>query len=171
MESKITGMIKGNTVIVCIGNPLRGDDGFGPLLASLLTEQVSAAVLDVGEVPESYTEKVALLAPQTVLLVDAVDFGGKPGDLAVLEREQLSNGGMFSHQLPLAIFMDYLQDRTGANIFLLGVQPAATHFGSAISPQVQKTTEYLSECLQRILTEQREDLDRNEGRSPEAFRN
>ena len=170
MESKIAGLIKGNTVIVCIGNSLRGDDGFGPLLASLLAETVSETVLDVGEVPESYTEKVALLAPQTVLLVDAVNFGGKPGDWTVLERSQLSNNGMFSHQLPLAIFMDYLQDRTGAKVFLLGVQPAATHFGSVISPEVRKTAEYLSEWLQRMLKESREDLDRNEGRSLESFR-
>lgn len=153
MENKLAGLVRGNTVIVCIGNPIRGDDGLGSLLANLLEGKAPIAVIDAGEVPESYTERIASLKPQTVILVDAMKFGGCPGDLAIFERNQLSNAGLFTHQLPLAIFMDYVKERTGANIFLIGVQPSSTRFGSDISPQARQAAEYLAECLERILIE------------------
>lgn len=153
MESKLAQLVKGKTVFVCIGNPLRGDDGVGPWLADKLEQESTAIVINTGEVPESYTGRIIAQAPQTVILIDAVNFGGQPGDLAILERSDLSSMGMFTHQLPLGLYMDYLSKETGATIFLIGIQPLATHFGTAISHEVQAGAEFLLQCLLQILTE------------------
>ena len=60
-------------VLVGIGNPLRGDDGFGPALIAALDGQVRAVCIDAGTAPESYAGKIIKENPDTVVFVDAAD--------------------------------------------------------------------------------------------------
>jgi len=53
------------TIIVGIGNTLKGDDGAGPLVCQQLYGKVCAGVMDVGTVPEN-TFSLSLKAPQRI---------------------------------------------------------------------------------------------------------
>ena len=41
-------------VLVGIGNSMRGDDGFGPLVVDLLGDKTSVPLFNVGETPENW---------------------------------------------------------------------------------------------------------------------
>ncbi|MGA8942862.1 MAG: hydrogenase 3 maturation endopeptidase HyCI [Thermoactinomyces sp.] len=163
MESNLAQRVRANTTIVCIGNRLRGDDGLGPLVADLLGGTVPAQIIDAGEMPEKTVKQIVSHNPETVMFVDAVSFGGMPGDMAILERSQLSSDRFLTHRFPLGLLMDFIKEETKADLFLLGIQPASTRFGMAVSPQVRQTVEWLVQYLQRIFSERIDLVDHENG--------
>ncbi len=155
MESKLAQRVQANTTIVCVGNRFRGDDGVGPLVADLLEGKVPAQIIDAGEMPEKFAEQIVSRNPETVMFIDAVSFGGLPGDVAILERSQLSCDQFLTHRFPLALLMDNIRERTSADLFLLGIQPTSTRLGMAVSFQVQQTAEWLVQSLQQIFSKEK----------------
>lgn len=81
---EVLGELKKNlqskTVILGIGNLLKSDDGFGTILAGRLEGKVKAEVFAAGVIPENYLEKIVKIGPQTILIIDAADFGGGGGE-------------------------------------------------------------------------------------------
>lgn len=101
MWKQLKERLKGNVVMVGVGNPLRGDDAVGPALVERLYGKIEADLLDVGEVPESYLSRITDLQPDTVLILDAVDVGAKPGSLAIIETSDLGNLNLSTHKMGL----------------------------------------------------------------------
>ena len=79
MTNLLHGRLRGKTVIVGIGNSLRGDDGFGPALVQRLQGRVRPVCIDAGVAPENYLGRIVKEQPDTVLLVDAAHLGLEPG--------------------------------------------------------------------------------------------
>jgi hydrogenase 3 maturation protease len=82
-------LLSQKAVIVGIGNDMRGDDAFGPMVVERLRGRVRADLIDAGVSPENCLGKLSALKPRVVLLVDAVDFDGAPGDMALLDPAKL----------------------------------------------------------------------------------
>lgn len=125
-----------------VGSPLRKDDGFGPLVVSELKRLGfnKYPLLDAGTTPENYTGKIIALNPELLLIVDAADFGAKPGEAALFEPDQILLKGFSTHDLSLKTFAAYLKERLPQlRIVVLGVQPLAVGFGEGISLPVKKT--------------------------------
>ncbi len=100
-------MLTGATVIVGVGNRGRGDDGAGPALIDSLRGRTRARLVEAEEVPESYLGEITAGEADTVLLVDAVDFGGRPGEVGLFSRGELRGQPTFStHRVPLRLVMD-----------------------------------------------------------------
>ncbi|ABC21127.1 hydrogenase 3 maturation endopeptidase HyCI [Rhodospirillum rubrum] len=145
------GRLKGRVLVVGAGNPLRGDDGAGPRLVEMLTGKVNAALLDVGEIPEAYTRRILETRADTILFVDAADFGAQPGDFALLEEETIAAGHAGTHQLPLTLFFQYLRESGGGEIVVLGIQPQSISLGTPMSAAVSRTLASLSDLLKELL--------------------
>ena len=62
------------TAIVGVGNPLRGDDGFGPAVVSALRPSSAIRLFDVQAVPESYLVPIVKSNCPGILFVDAADY-------------------------------------------------------------------------------------------------
>ena len=137
------------SAIVGVGNPLRGDDGFGPELANQLMDEVPCKVVDAGDVPEDYLEQVIALKPTKVLIADAVAFGGKPGDVVLLDPENLGKKiSMSTHKLSLMMFIRYLRERLPrADVKILGVQPRHIDLGKGLSTPVRASIERLVDII------------------------
>ena len=74
------------TVIVGIGNILKGDDGVGPLICQQLhNNQICAELIDAGTVPENYIQPIVRKAPQNLIVIDAIDFGAAPGTINIFD--------------------------------------------------------------------------------------
>ena len=143
--------LAGTVVVVGVGNPLRGDDGAGCLVARRLRGTEGARVIEAEEVPESFVGDIAAAMPDAVVMVDAVDLGAEPGAVAVLEREQVATYAPTTHRLPLSLVMEVVQWRTGADVFLIAVQPSRVDFGTAMSPEVSDSVERLAGILAELL--------------------
>ena len=139
--------LKGKVVIVGVGNPMRGDDGVGPHLISLLQGKTTAGLLDCGEVPENYLGKIAALEPDTVVVVDAADFQAEPGSLAIIEPEDFASTSFSTHNPSLEPFALFLKSETGADIFAVGIQPRSIGFDTEMSAEVRSAAELLAKVL------------------------
>lgn len=151
MEVNLWDRIKGHTLIIGVGNTLRGDDALGPFLVQELKGKVEADLLDAGEVPESYTGRIIESQPDTIIVVDAVQMQESPGTLAVIEVDELNKVSWSTHRLSLALFMQYLQEHTGSTVFLIGVQPGCTELGHSMTLPVQETLQVLIRYFTNIL--------------------
>lgn len=135
--------------VICVGNALRGDDGFGPAVATLLESDV---VFDAGSVPENVLPKVAGLGPEVVVFVDAAEFGAAPGTLRLVSPEELAHCDFSTHSAPLSVATEYLRQACGAKSVLLAAQPKNTRLGSVMSVEMIKAATEAARLLQEILS-------------------
>jgi len=134
-----------------VGNDLRGDDGWGPRVARLLAEQVgperAQRVFDCGEVPENYLGPILAGRPEAIVVCDAVDFGAAPGTVGIIEFRESGGRAISTHNAPLALLAGVLAAESGADVFLLGVQPAGTQFGAPLSAPVEQSAAVVAGVL------------------------
>ncbi|MDP2904796.1 MAG: hydrogenase maturation protease [Candidatus Omnitrophota bacterium] len=138
MLEHLLAHLEGKVVILGIGNTLRSDDAAGALLTSRLLGKVPYIVYDGGTSPENYLGKIIKDKPDNIIIIDAADFGGRPGEYRLMEGEALRTTNMFStHNASISLSVNYLQtDLKKVEILLLLIQPNRIVFGDIISPEV-----------------------------------
>jgi len=137
--------LTGKVVILGIGNNLRSDDGIGSLLATRIEGKVPFVVYDGSSSPENYLGKIIKDKPDTILLVDAVDFGGNPGEYRMLEGDDIQTVNFFStHDASISLAISYLRNSLKAvDIIILAIQPKILAFGDKLSPEIAKILDFL----------------------------
>jgi hydrogenase 3 maturation protease len=144
-------VLSGRVCILGVGNRHRRDDGVGSLIAERLATRHPALTIDAGAVPENYLEKVARSCPDTVLIIDAVDFGGCPGEIRLLDPDTIATSGISSHALSLRMTAQYLEARTQAGLVLLAIQPADIGTGTELSDEVCQAIKTAEQTLSAAL--------------------
>ncbi len=130
-----------------IGNVLRSDDGAGPALAGRLSGRVVADVMDAGDSPERCAAPVRRLGPDTIVVVDAVRFGGEPGEVSVFSPEDIVDLTTSTHDISLSSVLEMIGAEAGARVIVVGIQPETTRFGENLSKAVSGTLD----CLESVL--------------------
>ena len=146
LRSKLSGRV----VFVGVGNSDRGDDGVGPLVAELLTEAGAGDVIDAQSSPELETWRIREKAPECVVFIDAVHFGGSPGDVGLLEASELRSSGFDTHRAPLRLTMQYLESELGCKCYLLAIQPRDVRLGSVMCDDVKGTAARVGAILAEV---------------------
>jgi len=141
-------LLRGKTVIVGIGNPLRGDDGFGPALIEQIQGKVNAICINAGTAPENYTKRIVEKEPETILLVDIAHLNLEPGQYRLLHPEDIVKSGLTTHDMSSRMFIEFLQNQTRAGIVLLGVQPKQVTLGEDMSPSVATALAEVAQLIQ-----------------------
>ncbi|VEA33373.1 hydrogenase 3 maturation protease [Salmonella enterica subsp. enterica] len=79
-------------VLLCVGNSMMGDDGAGPLLAEMCAAQPKGnwVVIDGGSAPENGHCGDSRAAPQRLLIVDATDMGLNPGEIRIIDPDDIA---------------------------------------------------------------------------------
>ncbi len=151
IRTELSRRLKGKVLLIGVGNTLRGDDGIGPALVALLEGKANAALLDAGEMPESYFDRILATQADTIVVIDAADFKAAPGDLIILDTGEIAGCVTSTHQMPLDLFFRFLKRSSLADMFVLGIQPAQIGFGEPMSPAVADSVHALAELLQDLL--------------------
>jgi hydrogenase 3 maturation protease len=151
MRAELAELLSGAVTIVGIGNPMRGDDAFGPLLARRLAGRVGVSVINAEDVPESFVCTVIAGSPEAVLFLDAIDLGGTPGAAALLGAGEVSSYMPSTHRMPLSMLMEIVGRETGARVAVLAVQPRHTELAMPPSPEVAASVASLAELLIDVL--------------------
>jgi len=150
-QIRLKDILKGNVVIVGIGNSLRGDDGFGPALIERLKGEVSALCIDAQTAPENYIGKIAKAKPDTILIADSVHLRLLPGECRILTKSDILNCGLSTHDISPAMLIGFLEKETRANIYLLGVQPKSVSFAEEMSDDMKKALEEVTKLIKEAL--------------------
>ncbi|HUL61622.1 MAG TPA: hydrogenase maturation protease [Methanocella sp.] len=123
LEARIGGLPPGKVVFVGVGNRSRGDDAIGPGVIDRLASHVPHAI-DAGPAPENATSAIKKLKPEAIVFIDALIFEDlPPGAPALVEIDEVRHLGASAHTLSLDVVMEYLKAETGADVFVIGVQP------------------------------------------------
>lgn len=142
-------------VIVGVGNPIRGDDAIGPRIIELLEKKPMKDVLllNTESVPEAFTGKVEKFKPTHVLMVDAANFRGEPGETKLITGEQIGGQAISTHSLPLNIFITYIEKSLNVDVLLLGIQPMSIGLGEPMTEPLEAAAVSVSNTLYQILSE------------------
>lgn len=148
MIESLRRILKGRVCVLGVGNRIRGDDAVGSLLIDRVSPRSSFECVDAGCAPENHLERVVRYNPDTLLIVDAVDFDGRPGELRLFSHNDIGEGGLSTHALSLGMTCDYIRARGClCQVHLLGIQPADTGLDQPLSPAVREALESLHGLL------------------------
>lgn len=153
-ETSLREFLSPTSAVVCMGNPLRRDDGLGPALFAKLSDSIKRRCIDAGTTPENQVGAIARLHPDGVLLVDAVHMDLPPGSWRVLGRPDIARMGIFTtHDIPLPLFMEYLAGQVRSEIMVLAVQPEDVSFGEGLSEAVDRTVSELATHIGKCMAD------------------
>jgi hydrogenase maturation protease len=147
-----------STLVLALGNPLMGDDGFGLAVLARLRRSPEAQgpllLMDGGTWGMNLLP--AIEAAHRLILIDAINTGAEPGSLIRLERDQLPR--YFSHKisphqvdlreiLALAELRGTLPEETVA----IGVQPESVTMRIGLSRAVRAKVPVVTDLVLRQL--------------------
>ncbi len=133
-------------LLVGIGNVIRLDDGLGPYMAQTF-EADGWQTIDCGTVPENFTSKIKQAKPELVVFVDAAEMDLPAGEFRVIPKEKIKDVSCSTHNLPLSLMIDFLQQSMDVEMLFIGVQPASISDGEGLSPEVLSGIKKLTELL------------------------
>ena len=141
--------------VLAVGSMLRGDDAAGLLAAeelqgALAGKSVRARVaFFAGDtVPENLTGEIKKFHPTHLLILDAVDFARKAGEVQLLDPDVPTNNfSLSTHTLPFSVLATYLRGFFPCEIVVIGIQPSTRGFGRAPSKQVLDAAKRVSDLI------------------------
>jgi hydrogenase 3 maturation protease len=147
LKARLGGIPADSIVFVGVGNRSRGDDAIGPLVIDFLQERVPHA-FDVGPSPENATGTIKKLKPKVIVFIDALIFKDlPPGAPQMAEIDDIRHLGESTHTLSLDVVMEYLKMETGADVFMIGVQPGRIANGEGLTVGMQDATEKIAKSI------------------------
>ena len=139
------------TVVLGVGNDLKGDDAAGPLVCRRIEGGAGANVMDAGTVPENYIQRIVRARPEHLVIIDAADFGDEAGAARLFEVEELSGVAMSTHSLSPRLFVDLIRRQIEVGVVFVGIQPGQMELGRGLSADVEAVVGELAEVLSRSL--------------------
>jgi hydrogenase maturation protease len=142
--------------VIGIGNHLMGDDGAGVAVLDLLAKKVHRGVeiLDLGTGGMALLHKLEGL--DLAIIVDAADFGGKPGEISIFEPDDVDTTKAIGVSLHDADILKIIQlakemGKCPDKIFIAAIQPASVSPTMEISPAVKKKLPELADEILKLL--------------------
>ena len=147
IEKELPKHLEGQISILGFGNRYWRDDGAGSHIAEALKTVAGLNAVDGGSVPENHLEAVIRNKPDTILLIDAADFGAAPGEARLFSPDELALTGLSTHAGSPRMLARYLTARCQARVMMLAIQPVDNSEGEALSAEVSATADQLVKFL------------------------
>jgi len=143
-------------LLIGVGNPLRGDDAAGALVAKLIRDRNCPSFCVVEQNGEGISLMEAWASEQRVIVVDAVSSDFSPGTIFRFEvtqeplRGDLFRNSTHAFGLPEAVELSRALDRLPHQLVIYGIQAKSFEIGTALSDEVETAAR---EVARRILKE------------------
>ncbi len=145
------------TLVLALGNPLRGDDGIGAAVLSALPAVPPAVTLLEGGTP-GLELVLTLRGYDRVIILDAADMGQPPGTWRRLTPDCLQasdpalRGTLHDAGLAEALTLGAALGVLPPEIIILGIQPGEIGWSPGLSPPVVEAIPALCEAIMSLLT-------------------
>jgi len=143
-----------DTLVIGLGNPLRGDDGVGVRVAELLAELPLPNGVEVIDGGTRGLDLVNLMEGwPRVILVDAAQVGKAPGEYVRFHPDQVRLAGEDGHisihdaGLRDALLLAQVLGVLPEEVIVFGVQPASLDWEAGPSPAVEAALPGLLEAV------------------------
>lgn len=132
-------------IVVCaIGNPYRGDDRAGIEVARLLEDKYKVFYCEAN--PENYIDEIKKLKPEKLIIIDAADFVGEPGEFRKISPYEIDRHTISTHTIPISLFVELIKDSCN-EIEIWGIQAKNTDFGEELTLEVREGVLKLAKLL------------------------
>jgi len=136
-------------LLICYGNPLRGDDAVGWRVAERLQQRVTDSAVQILTVHQLTPELMEPISrARKTIFVDACA-GGEPGAIRQRPIEAARPGAPFTHHATPAGLIQGALDLYGhaPEALMFTVSGECFEFGAALSPAVHDAVERLAQIL------------------------
>ncbi|MFA4905697.1 MAG: hydrogenase maturation peptidase HycI [Candidatus Margulisiibacteriota bacterium] len=133
--------------VLGVGSELRGDDAAGLMVAEKLQNRPGLGVILGGTAPENFTGEIKKLQPSHLIIVDAAEFGEKPGAVRQIDLNETGGGSFSTHSLPMKILVDYLAGYFTFKAILIGIQPKSLAYSAPVSEEVKAAVEEVASTI------------------------
>ena len=147
LRAKLQDIPPLKVLILGIGNSLKADDGVGCFICEKLKPSMPGRVIDASTVPENYIQKIVNLSPQILLIIDAMDFGGTPGQIRFFSMNEVPSSSSSTHALNPQLFADLIQKQCNTEIYYIGIQPQSVAIGLPMSPLIEEAAYECIRCF------------------------
>jgi hydrogenase maturation protease len=183
LHEQLQSRLQGRVCVVGVGNVDAGDDAFGVRLAEELLKRsegrgvkdeppqdreagsngepalrasffpLHQSVLLAGMAPERFVGRLIDAGFDHVVFLDAVDCGGAPGSVVLLDSRQIAARfpQVSTHKISLGLLARCLEANGATRACLLGVQPQSLKPGADLTPVIQTTLHLLAGVLSETL--------------------
>ena len=100
--------------------------------------------------PENYLGPIEGSGADLVLVLDAADLGASPGDLSLIEMDQLKQMGVSTHTANLGLVFWVIPRSRRPDAILLAIQPEQMEPWQGLSPSVEVAMQGLERLLVRL---------------------
>jgi hydrogenase maturation protease len=145
--------------VIGIGNPHMGDDGIGPLLIHRLNASRlfgdTVCFIDGGAGGMTIVHKLAKL--DTAVIVDAGDFGGKPGEFRIFSPEEIVSLKRFSgfsvHEWDLikTIEISKVMEELPEQLNIMAIQPETIAWQPKLSKILESRIPVYEKAVRKLL--------------------
>ncbi|HEQ79305.1 MAG TPA: hydrogenase maturation protease [Euryarchaeota archaeon] len=128
--SNLKELLSGATriVVVGVGYDLGKDDAVGIEVADLLEGKHPAITpFKTYTAPENFTKAIVGESPSHVVFVDGAKMGLEPGEIRIIENDEIKDTSFSTHTMPLTLISKYVCNRAKAKSVIIGIEPK--HFG------------------------------------------
>jgi len=146
--------------VLGIGSALRADDAAGLIIAEKLKKHFQGKrckkplkVFFGQTAPENLTGQIKKFKPTHLIVIDAVDFRLKTGDLRVVNICAEDGATFSTHRVPIGVLRDYLHKSIQCETILVGMQPGSTEFCGKLSPGIEKSARAACKKIAEVLKE------------------
>lgn len=162
-----------DALVISLGNPMRQDDGVGVAILHELARRGAlregVQLLDCGSADVNMI--LMMQAYRQVIVVDAAEFGGRPGDWVCLSPHDVTARLLgegtpdCSHAIGLAEMLHLAQilGILPQHILFYGIQPGAVGWAQGLSTRVQQAVPVICASIERMLDRDAEDDARKYG--------
>ncbi|NYZ79969.1 hydrogenase maturation protease [Candidatus Micrarchaeota archaeon] len=132
-------------LVIGLGNPLKRDDDIGNIIANRL---VGFNAVSAETTPESFISEMK--KHNVVVFVDAVEFGGQPGDVKFFRLIDLKEMPLSTHSIPIETLREIMPRK---KMFVIGVQPEDVDYGAGLTDELKKELDGIIEKTKELLNE------------------
>ncbi len=143
-------------IVICLGNPLMGDDGLGIVAAEKL---MKLGFKDVVCTPDVTSLIDKLSEVDAAIVIDAVDWGGEPGSIIKAKLEELKDKSIrLSHSISPIELIELMRRLISKpiEVFIVGVQPQSIELRKGLTPPVEQAVDKVVNEVKELLSRLKE---------------
>lgn len=153
-------MDEGRTLVLALGNPLRGDDGVGTAVVAQLERMAVPPSVDILDGGTPGLETVLLIQGyERVIVIDAADMGLAPGAVTCFSpdevrlgaRDMYLRGTLHYAGLAEALALAEAMNMLPPEIVVFGVQPQGMDWEMALSAPVAQAVPQVCAAVLNLL--------------------
>lgn len=139
----MTGTQKPQLLVIGVGNPYRGDDAAGLLVAGVLKDMGLDSPMIIQQSGEGSALMEAWKGAEAVILIDAVSSRGAPGEIHRLDPvrqplpAQMFHSSTHAFSLPDAIELARALNELPPRLLVFGIEGRNFQAGAELSPEVR----------------------------------